>query len=72
MKHSQPITVDNTDYQRRLFKLFTPILAVLIVGGGIAGATQWAPRQGCEHRITHNQTLSGLSLIHISEPTRPY
>lgn len=61
MNHTQPINLDNTDYQRRLLKMFVPILAVLIVGGGIAGATQWAPRQGCEHRITHNQTLTGIS-----------
>ena len=62
MRHAKPVaTPDNQQYQRRLFKLAIPALVILIVGGGIAGAIEWLPRQGCGHTVARGDTLSAIS-----------
>ena len=40
------------------------VLAVLVVGAGLAGAAQWQPRENCGDTITQGDTLYELSAEH--------
>ena len=44
------------------------VLAVLVVGAGLAGAAQWAPREGCADTIVHGDTLNELAAEHGISP----
>ena len=51
----------------------TERIGVVVVGGGAAGlvAAIMAARNGAKVLILEHNEVPGLSLIHISEPTRP-